>query len=159
MKSAEREVLNLLREGPLWDTLDSEFKVIELEIDKKGIQNLTGVAAMIVYGAVEEIKSNLEVAKHGDHDQSSHGSWSENPHNADNPRHMDSMDMGLGRPKKQRKLSMAERMLIARIASPATNYARRAQRGGYSPQPDFGRTYQNAGKITGYVPNPSENPS
>ena len=99
-------------------------------------------------------KSEL-VEKHQDHDQSSHGSWSDNPHNADNPKHMDSMDMG--RPQSSYKPTAAQRKLINRVTSPASStYLSNRPFGGVQ----FHNTWIKNGKhVTGYTPDTSGNPS
>jgi hypothetical protein len=73
---------------------------------------------------------------------------------------MDSMDLGSGRPKRKRELTMAERILINRIASPATNYASRSAQGlgGYQPPAVIGGPKLTGG-TTGYKPDPANNPS
>lgn len=99
------------------------------EISGMTVSDAQGAAMsdmQIKYGASQEeffapkmstLKKNFEVSKHGNHDQSSHGSWSENPHNDDNPRAMDNMDTG----RKLDKPTAAQRKLVARITSPASS--------------------------------------
>lgn len=57
------------------------------------------------------------VEKHGEHDQSSHGSWSSGPDSGDDPSAMDTME---DKPYKVPKLTPAQRKIYNRVVSPAS---------------------------------------
>jgi hypothetical protein len=150
---ATGRVEHIMREGVL-GIPDSSFSIkakkddpaVLIRIYKDGKETET-----LVGHKMSTLNKSL-MEKHGDHDQSSHGSWSDNPHNADNPKHMDSMDMG--RPQSSYKPTAAQRKLINRVTSPASST--------YLPNRPFGGVefhnswVKNGKHVTGYNPNPSE---
>jgi hypothetical protein len=66
MTPGEELVLKTLRQTTLASLSANDFAAIEKAVEENGIRNLTGLAKRVVETAV---------AKHGSHDQSSHGSW------------------------------------------------------------------------------------
>jgi hypothetical protein len=153
--TARGKVEHIMREGVL-GIPESSFSIkaekddpaVLIRIYKDGEETET-----LVGHKMSTLRKNKSVKKHGEHDQASHGSWSENPKNTDNPRNMDTMDMG--RPQTTYKPSAAQRKLINRITSPASSQ--------YLPNRPFGgvefqNTWVKNGKqIIGYTPKPSEN--
>jgi len=69
MKPSEKEVLDTLRKSTLSYLGKNEFSIIEQEVERKGLLNLTGLAKTIIQEAVQ---------KHGTGDQKPHGSWAGN---------------------------------------------------------------------------------
>ena len=110
MKPSEKVVLDTLRKTTLAYLSESDYAQIEKAVEQKGILNLTGTASILVKSAVQKHEG-------GGHDQASHGSWSDSPHNYDNPRAMDNMDTG----RKLDKPTASQRKLVARITSPASS--------------------------------------
>lgn len=154
--TAKGRVEHVMREGVL-GIPDSSFSIkaekddpaVLIRIFKDGKETET-----LVGHKMSTLNKSL-MEKHGDHNQSSHGSWSDNPRNADNPRNMDSMDMG--RPQTSYRPSAAQRKLVNRITSPASAaYLSNRPFGGV----EFHNSWVRGGKqVTGYVPKTSENPS
>ena len=66
MKPSEKAILDGLRKSTLSHLSAFEFDGIEKSVERDGILNLTGLAAIVVKDAVR---------KHQEHDQASHGSW------------------------------------------------------------------------------------
>ncbi|CAB4155467.1 hypothetical protein UFOVP655_3 [uncultured Caudovirales phage] len=94
------------------------------------------------------------VQKHGNHDQASHGSWSSNPGNGDDPAAMDMMN---DKPYRIPKLTPSQRKIYNRVASPASSAYVERPFGGV----EFARTWRLSTEpsVTGYKPDPENNPS
>jgi len=78
MSAKEATMLDELRNKELKALTDSEYASIRSEIESKGIRSLRGSSAQIVFAALRkrnEAMKKVLVEKHGNHDQSSHGSW------------------------------------------------------------------------------------
>lgn len=81
MSAREAKLLDELRSKELKALTDAEFKAVKGEVESKGIRNLKGSAAQIVFAALrkrDEAMKKATVAKHGNHDQSTHGAWAGN---------------------------------------------------------------------------------
>jgi hypothetical protein len=76
----DKKILKELRKGPMKSMKDDEYAMIEKEVDEKGIAGLKGYAKSMIEKAMRDMaysmKKTLEdFAKHGEHDQASHGNW------------------------------------------------------------------------------------
>jgi hypothetical protein len=166
--AAQGRVEHIMRDGVL-GIPNSKFKInaskedpaVLIRIYQNGEETET-----LVGHKMSTLRKNFTKHLNGQHDQSTHaphvsqGGPDEHRGSDDDPKHMDSMDLGSGRPKRKRELTMAERILINRIASPATNYASRSTQGlgGYQPTAVIGGPKLTGG-TTGYKPDPANNPS
>ena len=146
--TARGRVEHVMREGVL-GIPDSSFSIkaekddpaVLIRIFKDGEETET-----LVGHKMSTLNKSL-MEKHGEHDQASHGSWSDNPRNADNPRNMDAMDMG--RPQTSYRPTAAQRKLINRVTSPASSTYINRPFGGV----EFHNTWRRNGQSTvGYVP-------
>jgi hypothetical protein len=91
----DKKILKELRQGPMKNIKDDEYAMIEEQVNQKGISGLKGYAKSIVEKAMRDMAYDMKdaVRKHGEHDQSSHGSWANGG--------MGGTDMGAGgAPKK-----------------------------------------------------------
>lgn len=152
---AEMRLLGELRAKELKDLSDSDFAIVERDVKAFGFKNLKGSSAQIVFNAIRKRdKAMKDMKKHGNHDQSTHGSWSGNPSNGDDPAAMDMMN---DKPYKLPKLTPAQRKIYNRVASPASSAYVERPFGGI----EFARTWRTSGQpqITGYKPDPANNPS
>lgn len=73
MSAKQNTLIDELRKKELKGLSEAEFQGVKAEVESKGIRGLTGSAAKIVFGALQDREK--AVKKHQEHDQSSHGSW------------------------------------------------------------------------------------
>ena len=76
----DQKILKELRNGPMKNMKDEEYAMIEEEVNQKGIAGLKGYAQSMIEKAMRDMayskkKALEDVAKHGEHDQASHGNW------------------------------------------------------------------------------------
>lgn len=73
----DKKILKELRNGPMKNMKDDEYAMIEEEVNQKGIAGLKGYAKSMIEKAMRDMAYSMKdaVRKHGEHDQSSHGSW------------------------------------------------------------------------------------
>ena len=86
MSAREAKLIDELRNKELKALTDAEFKAVKAEVESKGIRNLKGSAAQIVFAALrkrDEAMKKATVEKHGNHDQSQHGAWANGKYNTD----------------------------------------------------------------------------
>lgn len=76
-KMKDMKILKELRQGPMKTMKDDEYAMIEEEVNQKGISGIKGYAKYTVEKAMRDMAYSMKdkVKKHGNHDQSSHGSW------------------------------------------------------------------------------------
>lgn len=78
MSAKEGKLIDELRKKELKGLSESEFKGVQTEVESKGIRGLTGTAAKIVFGALQDREKAVKKHGGGGHDQASHGSWAGN---------------------------------------------------------------------------------
>lgn len=76
----DKKILKELRNGPMKNMKDEEYAMIEEEVNQKGIAGLKGYAKSMIEKAMRDMAYSMkkaleDVAKHGEHDQASHGNW------------------------------------------------------------------------------------
>ena len=152
---AEMRLLGELRTKELKDLSPADYAVVEREVKASGFKALKGTSAQLVFNAIRKRdKAMKDMKKHGEHDQSSHGSWSGNPSNGDDPRAMDAME---SKPYKLPKLTARQRKVYNRVTSPVSSAYVDRPFGGV----EFARTWRLTSEphVTGYKPDPENNPS
>ena len=89
MSAKEATMLDELRSKELRSLSDSEYKIIRNQVESNGIRSLRGASAQAVFAALRdrdkamnkavlvELRKSLDVAKHGNHDQKTHGAWAD----------------------------------------------------------------------------------
>lgn len=91
----DKKILKELRLGPMKSMKDEEYAMIEEEVNQKGIAGLKGYAKSIVDKSMREMAyamKKVAVAKHGNHDQGSHGAWANGKYNTDDSEGEDSSE-------------------------------------------------------------------
>ena len=74
------KILKELRANSLASMKDEEYAMLEEQVAQKGIKGLSGYAKRMVEKGMRDMAYSMkkaleDVAKHGEHDQASHGSW------------------------------------------------------------------------------------